>query len=372
MKILFLDFDDIANPLLGAGQARATAEVGSRLVKLGNTVISLCSKYPGYKDRVENGIKYIHIGMGTNNIRLNNFIYICTVPFVLLRIQADIIVECFTAPMSTLCAPLFTKIPVVALPTSFDADRFAKQYYVPVHWIERFCLRFYTYFMPYTPAYEAKMRMYNPKIISKLIPEGVGKEFFAIKAKKPAYILFLGRIEINQKGIDLLLQAFAKIAHTSPYKLVIAGKGPDEAKMHELIKKYALTSYVSFVGPAYGPSKYELLSKAVYVVMPSRNEGFSLFSLEALAAGLPIVAFDIDGFSWTSNQPVIKVPPFDVNALSNAMLKATKQRYISPMRKRARRSVKQFTWDAVAKQFFSFFTEILHINSLRTHKGDIV
>ena len=359
MNILFLDFDDIANPLLGAGQARATVEVGKRLVQKGHTVTSICSKYPDYKDRVENGIKYQHIGIGSTNIRLNNFFYILSVPFALLRAKADIIVECFTAPMSTLCAPLFTRTPVVGLPTSFDADRFAKQYHLPVHWLERYCLRFYTYFMPYTPAYDKKMKKYNPSVISKLIPEGVSPEFFAIKQKTPKYILFLGRIEINQKGIDLLLKAYAKIAKIAKYPLVIAGKGPDEKKMHELIARYKLESYVSFVGPAYGAKKSTLLSEALYVVMPSRNEGFSLFSLEALASGLPIIGFDIDGFSWTTNQPVLKAAAFDTDDYAKKMLSAMKPTVSSTLRSTARKSVKNFTWDAVAYEFELFFKAII-------------
>jgi len=116
LHIIFIDFDDIKNPLLGAGQARATLEVGKRLVQMGHTVTVICSRYPGYRDRVENGLHYRHIGIGTKNIRLNNLWYIFTLPFAVRNLQADIIVECFTAPISTLLSPLFVKIPVIGVP----------------------------------------------------------------------------------------------------------------------------------------------------------------------------------------------------------------------------------------------------------------
>ena len=74
-NIAFLDFDDIRNPLLNGGQARATFEVGTRLVKKGHKVTVISSRYPGYKDRKENGIYYKHIGLGTGNIKVNNVFY---------------------------------------------------------------------------------------------------------------------------------------------------------------------------------------------------------------------------------------------------------------------------------------------------------
>ena len=131
LSIAILDFDDVRNPLLGAGQAHATVEVGKRLAAKGHTITVYCAKYPGYKDREENGIAYKHVTPGTNNIRLNNFLYILSIPFIVPTIKADIILECFTAPVSTLLSPLYTKIPVVGIPTSFDAERFSKLYHFP-------------------------------------------------------------------------------------------------------------------------------------------------------------------------------------------------------------------------------------------------
>jgi len=131
MNITFLDFDDIKNPLLSAGQAHATFEVGRRLVQKGHKVKVISSKYPGFKDRVEEGIEYRHIGVGTNNIRLNNFLYIFFIPFAVRKLKADIIIECFTAPISTLFSPLFSKIPVIGLPSMFNAKEFTKKYCLP-------------------------------------------------------------------------------------------------------------------------------------------------------------------------------------------------------------------------------------------------
>lgn len=359
MKIVFLDFDDIKNPLLGAGQARATYEVGFRLAQKGNSVVSLCAKYPGYRDRIEHGIEYRHIGLSTPYIKLNNFLYFFTIPFAVARLQADIIVECFTAPISTLFSPLFTKIPVVALPTVFSADHFSKKYHIPLTWIEALGCRLYRYFMPYIEEDEKKMRSYNPTIISRMIPQGVGDEYFRVKQRAPAYILYLGRIDIAQKGIDLLLRAYAKVADTIGMPLVIAGHGPDEESLQQLIKTLQLENSVTFVGPAYGKTKMKLLSGAHVVAFPSRYDNLPLFSLEALASGLPLVAFSTKEFSWLRPEFSYTAPPFDIDAYGKALLLAvtsdkTKQKKIT-----ARNYAKHFTWDTVATQMNKFFTEII-------------
>lgn len=359
MHILFLDFDDIKNPLLGAGQAKATLEVGSRMAKKGHRVTVICSSYPGSRDRTEHGITYRHIGIGTNSIHLNNVLYIFSVPLALLSAKADVIIECFTSPMSTLMSPLFTRIPVIALPTSFAADRHSKLYHLPFTVIEKFGARFYKYFMPYTQAYLDKMRAYNPHIDARIIPEGVEKRFFSIRQKEPKYILFLGRIDIDQKGIDLLLAAYAKIPHKT-YPLVIAGKGSGEQTLHELIKRYDLTRHVSFIGPAFGEKKDALLSSALYVVMPSRNEGFALFSLEALAAGIPLVVFDIPGFSWAKNtKAVVKAPAFDVDAYAKNMQRMMHPAFLRASRSAAKPTARPYTWDAVCDAFLSYCTYVI-------------
>lgn len=360
LNIVFLDFDDIKNPLLGAGQARATLEVGSRLARLGHNIKIISAKYPGYKDRKENGIEYKHIGIDTGNIRFNNIIYILRIPFAVRQIKnADIIVECFTAPVSTMFSPLFTKIPVVALPTSFEAERFAKLYHFPFDKIEQYGLRTYKYYLPYTESFDRRMKKENKNIISKIVPEGVGEEFFKIRPKKKKHILFLGRLDMGQKGIDLLLSAYSIVREAVNYPLIIAGNGPDEEKIKKMVKKLELEEKVTMVGPAFGEAKTKLLSEAICVAFTSRHEGFSLFSLEALASALPLLGFDIPGLSWTTEDAVLKAKRFDVKAYAKLLLLANDSSLMKKMSSAARNLAKKYTWDNVSSKFESFFYEIL-------------
>lgn len=367
MKIAILDFDDIKNPLLNGGQARATYEVAKRLVKRGHRVEVIASKHPGYKDREEAGISYRHIGLGSGNIRLNNILYILAIPFAARAIKADMILECFTAPISTLFSPVFTDIPVVAISTSFDAERFSKLYYLPFDRIERFGCRFYKYFLPFTEHLEKKIKKFNPNIIAKVVPEGVGEEFFKIEKKTAKHILFLGRLDMDQKGIDLLLRSYSKIAEEVDLPLIIAGNGPDEERVRSYINELHLEKRVFMAGAAYGEKKAHLLSEALFVAFPSRNEGFSLFALEALASGSPLVAFDIPGLSWNDSSVAMKAKSFDVDEYSLLLKKAAQDKnLISKMSINARSFAGNFTWDKVADQFESFFQDIVEREKLRT------
>lgn len=355
LHITILDFDDIRNPLLGAGQAWATYEVGQRLIKKGHKITILSSKYPGFLDRFEKGMYYKHIGLGSKNIKLNNFVYILLVNLYVLRLKSDIILECFTAPISTLFSPLFTKIPVVGLPSMFAADEFSKKYHLPFSLVEKIGARFYRYFLPYTKQIDIKMKKLNKNITSRIVPEGVGDYYFKFKKRKPKHILFLGRFDIDQKGIDLLIKSYALISKKTRYPLVIAGHGPDEKKIRSLIKTLSLESKVKLVGSAYGEKKRKLLESAICVAFPSRREGFSLFFLEVLAAGVPILTFDLNELSWINELFVYKTKAFDTVLYSKQMLKLTKEKHNKQFFLNEKKFAKQFSWNNVVNEYESFF-----------------
>lgn len=358
LNITILDFDDIRNPLLGAGQSKVTYEVGSRFVKEGHSVVVISSKYPGCKNRIDNGITYKHIGICTQNIRINNLIYISCIPFAVVKIKSDIILECFTAPISTLLSPLFTKIPVVGLSTSFDAKRFSRQYKFPFWLVEKYGARSYKYFIALTPFLANKMKKLNKKVVVRTIPQGVSREYFAVNKAKSLFILFIGRLDLNQKGLDLLVKAYARVEKQIKYPLVIAGQGPDGVKLEKLISKYKLAEKVSLIGYADEKKKIELLSNAAFLAFPSRDEGFSLVSLEALASGNRLVAFKIPSLNWANKEIVRKVNPFSIDDYSKALLLESR-RESSFTNFQCRSVAKNYSWDNVANQFMNFFQEIV-------------
>ena len=358
MNIAVIDMDNLKNPFWGAGQARATREVCKKLAQ-SHQVTVYCSKYPGYQDYRTDGILYKHFGIVSKNPQLTNLVFLLSIPFIVSKIKADIIVENFTAPVSVSFAPLFTKIPVVGLPTMFNAKEFSKKYHLPFHWVEKLGLKFYKYLMPYSDVDSAKAIKINPNIMYRIISQGVSEEFSMIKHKKPRYILFLGRLDICQKGIDLLLEAYAKVANRIEYPLVIAGHGSDEEKIKTLIKKLKLENKVSIVGSAYGQKKEQMISEALFVAFPSRHDELSIWALEALASGLPLVAFDLPECRWITNGTALKAKPFDLEEYSKLLVNATDSKLNCEMRKNCYALSKHYSWDTVANEFEEFFKEIM-------------
>ena len=358
MKIAIIDMDDLKNPFGGTGQSRATRQVGKRLARR-HQVTVYCSKYPGWKDYEEDGIKYIHVGLETPSSRLTNLVFVLNIPFLVRRIKADVIIENFNAPFSISFAPLFTRIPVIGLPTMFNAVEFSKKYHLPFHWVEWLGMKFYKYLLPYSDIDSAKALRLNPKIIYKTVPQGVGPEFFRIKPVRPRHILYFGRLDIWQKGVDLLLQAYSLVADKIKYPLVIAGHGPDEPQVKQLINQLGLQNKVKLIGPIYGEMKAKVFSESIYNVFPSRHDEICLATLEVLAAGLPVICFDLLESKWLTPKVSLKAPSFDIKTYSKLLLTATQPETINPLRTATKPFAKRYTWDKVATQIETFIKLIV-------------
>ncbi|MEZ6183547.1 MAG: glycosyltransferase family 4 protein [Planctomycetota bacterium] len=156
------------------------------------------------------------------------------------------------------------------------------------------------------------------------IPNGVDVE--AVAAATPVQplsdaptVLFAGRLD-RQKGVDLLLHAFAEVAEALPLaRLLLAGSGPQAGELRELAEQLGVLERVAFLGRR--DDVWGLLRGATVCALPSRSEGISNTLLEALAAGAPVVASDIP-----PNREVlgdgcgVLVPSDDVGAFAHALI----------------------------------------------------
>ncbi|MEM8677195.1 MAG: glycosyltransferase family 4 protein [Cyanobacteria bacterium P01_G01_bin.67] len=134
------------------------------------------------------------------------------------------------------------------------------------------------------------------------------------------WIVSMGRLTY-QKGYDLLLPAFSKIAGKHPdWQLIILGRGELREQLEKITDDLNLSEQVVFTGALKNPSA--VLKQGKIFVMASRNEGFPLAHGEALACGLPVIATDCpSGPREMIRQDLdgILVPNQDIAALAQAM-----------------------------------------------------
>lgn len=112
-------------------------------------------------------------------------------------------------------------------------------------------------------------------------------------------MLFLGRLDIHNKGLDLLIEAFGGVAKEHPQaKLTI--KGPDwgdRRRIEHLIALAGLQSTITLEGPTYDIRAPILIAGYDVFCLPSRFEGFGLSALEAMLAGRVLLVTDIAGIA---------------------------------------------------------------------------
>lgn len=136
----------------------------------------------------------------------------------------------------------------------------------------------------------------------EIIPNGISLKHFRKPAglqrdpDAPKTILYIGRLE-HRKGVRYLLEAFQLLQQREPdVRLLIAGDGPDRAKLTELTGTLKL-QHVEFLGFIDEATKQQLLHTADLFCSPAIfGESFGIVLLEAMASGLVTVAGDNPGY----------------------------------------------------------------------------
>jgi glycosyltransferase involved in cell wall biosynthesis len=157
-----------------------------------------------------------------------------------------------------------------------------------------------------------------------VIPNGVDLGRFRPQSRFQVdhVILFVGRL-VPQKGVDVLLRAFAVVLRKCPgLRLVIAGDGDHRLYLERLSRHLGLPPHVEFPGWQTGPALVHLYQTAEMVVVPSLYEPFGLVALEAMACGRPTVASRTGGLAEViaHGRTGYLVPPGDYLSLAQRMV----------------------------------------------------
>ena len=161
-----------------------------------------------------------------------------------------------------------------------------------------------------------------------LIPNGVFVDRFAAAEPREEWrgtggtLGFIGRLDEERKGLPTLLAALTDVVAARPgVRLLVAGRGDEEEAVEDLAPEVRAT--VTFLGVVSEADKARLLRTVDAYVAPNLGgESFGIVLVEAMAAGAPVVASDLDAFGRVLDGGRVGVtfPTGDTVALAAALL----------------------------------------------------
>src|SRR5262249_40705799 len=162
-------------------------------------------------------------------------------------------------------------------------------------------------------------------------------------------LLFVGRAE-ERKGLPVLLSAFQALVEHVPSRLTVGGPAPED--LSRLIADTDVLSHIDVLGKVSDSVLWRELGKADLLCAPSlTGESFGMVLTEAFAAGTPVIASKIAGYSDVVTDGVdgVLVPPADPQALAEELqLLAHEPDRMAAMGEAGRRSAERYAWPRIA------------------------
>lgn len=202
-----------------------------------------------------------------------------------------------------------------------------------------------------------------------VIPNGIDADEFAIISpsgkSKSKILMYAGRIDIDQKGLDLLIEAFARLLKDYP-DLELVLTGPDwngsTGILSQLAMKLGISEKVHFTGFLKRPEYVERLKSAGIFILPSRFEPFGIVLLEAMAAGVPVVAANTGAVPeiLEGGKLGLIFQPGNVDSLTNQLRNILSNESAAKDRaEEARRSLHRYSWQKIAQDTLHTYEEVL-------------
>jgi len=190
--------------------------------------------------------------------------------------------------------------------------------------------------------------------------------------RRPGHaLLFLTARLDPVKDLETLLRAVAIARRTTPVQLAIAGDGPEREKLAVLARDLGIADEVAFLG--FRDDAVRLYAAADMFVLSSITEGMSLSMLEAMAAGLPVVATNVGGNSQVvrEGETGLLVAPRDPAALAAAICRlSTDAGLRSRMGAAGRERVEQhFSLRTTTRRYLAVYERLLAAGPLGRARG---
>ena len=166
-------------------------------------------------------------------------------------------------------------------------------------WLDSFLLRYYNQIIAVSGEIKDRMiRAGIPQSKIKIIRNGIEPIFSNVAPRSestgPVRIMAMGSLT-HTKGFDVLLRAVRMMIDEkeSDITVHIFGEGPKRSELEHLVRGLGIENVVKM--PGYSNDMQSIFSKADLFVLPSRHEGTPICLLEAMSAGIPIVASAVGG-----------------------------------------------------------------------------
>ncbi len=175
---------------------------------------------------------------------------------------------------------------------------------------------------------------------------------FETSIKKYAAV-FLGRLSVS-KGIFDLIDVWKRVTKEKPGEvLAIIGRGNDhvEKRLRDLIKNNNLENNINILGPLQDPDTISIMNSSKLFLFPSHEEGFGIAVLEAMACGLPVVAWNLSVYKNVFCQGMITIPVGDFERMANAVLELLNNPELrSNISKYSQILASKYDWNDIARK----------------------
>jgi glycosyltransferase involved in cell wall biosynthesis len=357
VKVLHFIYDDRSNPWVAGGGAVRAFEIYRTLGdRVAATIVT--GNYPGAAAGVEDGVGFRHLG-APRPYAWSRLTYAIQANRLLRSAAYDAAVfdySAYTPIFLPRRRPVGMALHHITGPTA--RSRWGRVGGAVVARVERAMVRRARFISLSARVVEPEVRALSPGARIELVGAGVSEDFFRVTRRESGYLLFFGRLDVFQKGLDTLIEAFRLLRSERPgLRLRIAGRGKDAPEVERMVAAAGLQGAVERLGPVSHERRLELLGEATVMLMPSRFEGFGLVAAEAMAAGVPLVASDAGSLPEVVAPPVggVTVPSGDAAAFAEAagaLLDDGARR--AELSRAAREHARQFTWEAVADRHYRF------------------
>ncbi|WP_077619736.1 glycosyltransferase [Bacillus sinesaloumensis] len=216
------------------------------------------------------------------------------------------------------------------------------------------------------PGLAKELENYISKDKVKIIPNIVDIGMFQIDETKLSqsgvFRFFSVAFLQHKKGMDILIQAFAKYFKEKPVELVIGGNGEEKSELESLTKQLGVEKQIIFLGELNRERVKEEIQKAHAFVLASRFETFGVVFIEALACGKPIVATACGGPEMIVNELNGKlVQVEDIDGLGLAMKSIEDNYHVYNANEIRNDCISRFSEEAVVTKITNLYDQVLRV-----------